>query len=106
MIDFRTVRGKLLLVVLATTAAALSITAAVMVLYDLHTFRETLARDLEAQADILGLAAAPALEFDDPHAAQEYLGLLRAKPNVTTAAIYTAKGALFAPYVASPQAER
>jgi PAS domain S-box-containing protein len=106
MIDFRTVRGKLLLVVLATTAAALSITAAVMVLYDLHTFRETLARDLEAQADILGLAAAPALEFDDPHAAQEYLGLLRAKPNVTTAAIYTAKGALFATYVASPQGER
>ncbi len=101
MIDFRTVRGKLLLVVLATSAAALSITAVVMVGYDLHTFRESLVNDLGAQADILGLAAAPALEFDAPQAAQEYLGLLRAKPNVNTAAIYTAKGGLFATYAAT-----
>src|SRR6185295_3185517 len=104
MIGFRTVRNKLLLVVLATNAAALSITAVLMVMYDLHTFRETLQNDLSAQADVLGLAAGPALEFDDPQAAKEYLGLLRAKPNINTAAIYTSKGALFATYSATPEA--
>jgi len=103
MISFRTLRNKLLLVVLATNAAALSITAVLMVMYDLHTFRETLQNDLSAQADVLGLAAGPALEFDDPQAAKEYLGLLRAKPNINTAAIYTSKGALFATYAATPE---
>jgi PAS domain S-box-containing protein len=104
MIGFRTVRNKLLLVVLATNAAALSITAVLMVMYDLHTFRETLQNDLNAQADVLGLAAGPALEFDDPQAAKEYLGLLRAKPNINSAAIYTSKGALFATFSATPEA--
>jgi len=99
---FKTMRIKLLLVVLATNAAALSITAVLMVMYDLHTFRETLLDDLSAQADVLGLAAGPALEFDDPQVAQEYLGLLRAKSNINAAAIYTAKGALFATYSGTP----
>ena len=103
MIGLRTVRNKLLFVVLATNAAALSITAVLMVAYDLHTFRETLQNDLSAQADVLGLAAGPALEFDDPQAAKEYLGLLRAKPIINTAAIYTSKGALFATYSATPE---
>ncbi|MEO8464030.1 MAG: ATP-binding protein [Gammaproteobacteria bacterium] len=98
MIGIRTVRNKLLLVVLATNAAALSITAVLMVAYDLHTFRETLQNDLSAQADVLGLAAGPALEFDDPEAAKEYLELLRAKPIIHSAAIYTSKGAVFATY--------
>ena len=104
MIRFRTVRNKLLLVVLATNAAALSITAVLMVMYDLHTFRQTLQNDLSTQADLLGLAAGPALEFDDPQAAREYLGLLRARANINSAAIYTAKGALFATYSATPEA--
>jgi PAS domain S-box-containing protein len=98
MIGSTTIRGKLLLVVLATNLAALSITAVLMAIYDLHTFRETLQDDLSAQADVLGLAVGPALEFDDPKAAMEYLDLLRAKPNINSAAIYTAKGALFATY--------
>jgi PAS domain S-box-containing protein len=100
---FKTVRIKLLLVVLATSAVALSITAVLMVMYDLHTFRESLLSDLGAQADLLGLAAEPALEFDDPQAAQEYLALLRAKSNIRAAAIYTSKGALFATYSGPPE---
>jgi signal transduction histidine kinase len=92
-----------LFVVLATTAFALLITGAAMVVYDLRTFRETWVTDLTAQADILGLAAAPALEFEDPKAAQDYLGLLQAKPDIIGAAIYTAKGATFATYTGAGQ---
>ncbi|HEY5566446.1 MAG TPA: ATP-binding protein [Gammaproteobacteria bacterium] len=98
------VHGKLLLLVLATTASALLITGAAMVTYDLYTFRLTWVADLTAQADILGLAAAPALEFEDAESAEEYLELLQAKPNIMGAAIYTATGALFAEYQAAGQA--
>ena len=58
------VRSKLLLGVLATTGAALLITAAAVAYYDLRSFRNNLVSDITAIADILGLAATPALEFD------------------------------------------
>ncbi|HEX6997141.1 MAG TPA: ATP-binding protein [Gammaproteobacteria bacterium] len=96
----RSLRSRLLLGVLATTGCALLITAAAVAYYDLRSFRNNLLSDITAIADILGLAATPALEFDDPQAASEYLGLLRAKPGVTAAAIYAANGARFAQYVA------
>ncbi len=96
------IHRKITRVVLATTALALLMTAAAMVFYDLRTFRETLVSDLKAQADILGLAAAPALEFEDPESAQDYLKLLDAKPNVVGAAIYAANGSLFASFAADP----
>ncbi len=60
--------------------------------------------DLTAQADILGLAAAPALEFDDPESASDYLALLRAKLHVVDAAIYAPNGSLFASYTMPPEA--
>jgi signal transduction histidine kinase len=94
----QSIHQKLSYVVLATTALALLITGAAMVIYDLRTFQQTLVMDLTAQADILGLAAAPALEFDDPESAQDYLALLQAKPDVVGAAIYAANGSLFASY--------
>ena len=93
-------RGKLLLLLLTTTGAALLMAGVAMVAYDVYTFRESVANDLDAQADILGLAVAPALQFEDPDAAREYLELLKARPSVVSAAIYTTKGALFATYPA------
>lgn len=95
------IRRKLLVLVLVTTASALLISGASMLLFDLQGFRQSWVDDLTAQAEILGLAAAPALEFEDPRAAREYLASLRAKPGITGAAIYTAKGALFASYAAT-----
>jgi signal transduction histidine kinase len=94
------VHRKLLVVVLATTSLALAITGAAMVYFDLRTFRRNWDSDLTAQADILGLAAVPALEFEDPGSARAYLTLLEAKPDILGAAIYTATGAMFARYTA------
>lgn len=91
-------RGKLLLVVATTTIAALAASSIVMGVYDLTTFRAGLVEQLNAHADVLGLAAAPTLVFDDEVAAEEYLMALEALPAVRSAAIYTAKGALFASY--------
>ncbi|HZF28730.1 MAG TPA: ATP-binding protein [Gammaproteobacteria bacterium] len=96
----KSVRGKLLVVVITTTAAALVLTGIAMTIYDVRSFRERRVAELTAQADILGLAAAAALEFEDPKSAQSYLEFLKVHPSVTQAAIYTAKGSLFSRYSA------
>ena len=94
----RSIRNKLILVVLATTFAALAVTGVALVIYDLRTYQQSGLEDLATQAQILGRASAPALAFDDSKAANEYLSLLRAKPNITGAAIYSIRGKLFASY--------
>jgi signal transduction histidine kinase len=94
----RSISAKLLVVVLATTIAALLVTAAAMVVYDVRTYERAAMRDLITQADILGRASTPALTFDDPRAASETLELLKAEPDIVSAAIYTPRGAAFATY--------
>src|ERR1044072_3983030 len=98
MLSRKTVRGKLLQLLLVTTGVALLMTGLAMMASDAYTFRARAASDLDAQADLLSLAVAPALQFDDPGAATEYLQLLKARPSVKSAAIYTTKGGLFATY--------
>lgn len=94
----RSIRHKLTLIVLATTLAALVVTGIALVIYDLRGYREAVVDDLVTQAEILGRASAPALAFEDPKAANENLQLLKAKPGISSAAIYNAKGKLFASY--------
>jgi len=93
------VRRKLMLVVLAATFAALFTTALALLVYDLRTYQESWVNDLITQGDILGRSSAPALAFDDPRAATENLAVLRFRPKIAAAAIYTASGRLFATYV-------
>jgi signal transduction histidine kinase len=94
----RSIRRKFMLVVMATTLVALLLASIALVTYDLLTYKRTWVADLSTQADILGLASAPALSFQDPKTAEENLGLLSVRPNVTAAAIYTADGRIFASY--------
>jgi len=93
------VRRKLMLVVLATTLVALLLASGAMVIYDLRTYHGARVNDLFSQADLIGRASAPALAFDDPKVARENLSLLKVTPGISAAAIYTAKGALFATYI-------
>ena len=94
----RSIRRKFMLVVMATTLAALVLASIALVNYDLVTYQRTWIADLSTQADILGLASAPALSFQDPKTAEENLALLSVRPHVAAAAIYTADGSLFASY--------
>ncbi|ROZ78896.1 ATP-binding protein [Ramlibacter sp. WS9] len=100
----RSIRYKLNWVVLATTFVALSLAGLAMVIYDLRSYQRTWERDLLTQADLLGLATAPALSFNDPKTARENLALLKARPNILGAAIYTPDGRLFASYGAGANA--
>ena len=94
----RSIRHKLALTVLATTLTALVVTGLALVIYDLRAYRAAGFDDLVTQAEILGRASAAALAFDDVKAATENLRLLKAKPKISAAAIYNAKGKLFASY--------
>jgi signal transduction histidine kinase len=94
----RSVRVKLLLVVVATTLAALMVTGVSMVWYDARSYRQFAIDDLLTQADIIARASTPALAFDDPKVANETLALLKAKPNIVEAAIYTPRGNVFATF--------
>lgn len=91
-------RRKILVTVLLTTAVALMVSGAAMVGYNLRNYNNSLTSELTTQAALLARASTPALQFDDPQAARDYLGLLEEQPNIRAAAIYNARGNLFASY--------
>jgi signal transduction histidine kinase/CheY-like chemotaxis protein len=97
-LQIRSVRHKLLLLVLATNLCALALAGISLLYHDLGDNRDTTVRELTAIAAILGQGSALAIEFDDAKVANENLALLRANANILTAAIYTARGQLFASY--------
>lgn len=95
----RSLRQKLICVVLLTTLVALVVALGAIVAYDVRTYHRSLIADMATQAELLGRTTAPALTFDDPKVANENLSLLRLRPQVSAAAIYNARGALFSSYV-------
>jgi two-component system, sensor histidine kinase len=97
------IRGKLMRLVLITTAAAVLVAGLAMLTRDLTVNRLSWAQDLANQATIIGLATTPALAFDDHAAAERYLTALRARPRILMAALYDSDGRLYASYAKDPQ---
>ena len=92
------IRLKMMLVVLVTTFFSLLVAGAAMMLNDWRQYRDFVATELNTVADVVSRASAPALSFNDKKVAAENLALLDAAPSITAAAIYTARGELFASY--------
>ncbi len=91
-------RRKVILLVLSATVAALTLSALGLVVYDLRAYEQQWTSDLVTQAEILARASAPALAFDDRSTAATDLTLMKVRPQVHAAAIYTRGGDLFATY--------
>jgi len=102
-IRLRSVRQKLLLMVLVANFVTLMAAGGGVLYHDLMEHRNKTAAELEALAGILGQGSIAALEFDDAKVARENLAQLRANPNIVAAAIYTTKGELFAHYLPGEQ---
>jgi PAS domain S-box-containing protein len=98
------IRRKLNFILASTTLVALLVAGIALVLFDVRSQLHAIEDDLAAQADVMALVSGPALTFDDPKVARENLSVLRAKPNVVSAALYGAKGKLFASY--QPELDR
>jgi two-component system, sensor histidine kinase len=94
----RSLRTKVVIIVLVTTFIALFVATALMLRYEVDYYRNFLLADATTQADLLARVSAPALQFDDPKAAATNLDLLSNRPSIRAAAIYTADGTLFATF--------
>jgi PAS domain S-box-containing protein len=100
----RSVRGKLMRVVLLTTVIALVVAGIAMLTHELTVYRQSWAADLSNEAAILALSTAPALAFDDQVVAERIVSALQARPRVKVAAIYGTDGVLYASYVREGEA--
>jgi two-component system, sensor histidine kinase len=98
----RSLRMKVVSIVLLTTLAALLVSTFVLLTYEVENYGEFLVSDSITQADILAGISAPALQFDDPATAKTNLELLSNRPGIRAAAIYTPDGELFATYSREP----
>jgi len=94
----RTIRQKLLAVVVLTTLMALIIALGATIVYNLRADYHNFSSDMVTEAELLGRMTAPALSFDDKQLAQQNLQLLHIRPFIKAAAIYDAQGNVFAQY--------
>ncbi len=99
----RSVRAKLMRMVLITTGVAVLASGGAMLTYDLSVYRTSWATELADQAAILGVSVAPALEFDDHEVAERNLAAMHVRARVMTAALYTLDGRLYAAYTRDPK---
>ncbi|RYE97651.1 MAG: hybrid sensor histidine kinase/response regulator, partial [Oxalobacteraceae bacterium] len=100
MLRRRSIREKLVTIVMSTTLAALLVSVGTVVAYDLRSYQRSLQNDMATQAELVGHMTSAALAFDDPRLARENLALLRTRPSLRAAALYDEHGSLFAWYVA------
>lgn len=94
----RSVTNRLFFGVVLTTLSALLIMGILMAVYDLRDYRDNSIKDLNMQAELIGRAAIPALQFGDVKLAQSNLLLLQVRPKIYSAALYDEEGKLFASY--------
>ena len=83
----KSIRRKLMSVVLVTTLAALLINGFALIVLELQSYRESQLAAVRTQADILARASAAAVAFNDRKEALEALRVLRDNPEVFGAAM-------------------
>jgi signal transduction histidine kinase/CheY-like chemotaxis protein len=102
----RSLRRKIMLVVMTATGAALLLSALALLTYELYSNRSAWVSDLQSQADLIGQSVEPTLVFNDRKAAQEALAAFRLRPQIRAAVLFDAGGRQFASYDAEPAEAR
>jgi len=92
------IKRKLMLITMLTSSAALVLSSASFLIYDLISFRKLLTLDLMTQAQIIGYNSAAAMAFRDEAAATATLSALTAKEDIVAAVLYSPDGRIFAHY--------
>ena len=92
------IRQKLTRIVLFTSAIAVLVACTVFAVYDITTFRLSMASDLTTLAEIVGANTSAALTFGDKQVAHEILSSLTARPHIVEACVFTPDGRVFARY--------
>jgi len=100
----KSVRGKMMRIVVLTTAIALLAAGIGMLTHDLSVYRDTWVADLDTQASILATSTATALVAGDRSVADRNVAALQVRPTVLVTAIYAANGKLYASFVRAGEA--
>ncbi len=98
------IRRKLMVVIFATCAMALALTAIVLATLDNIYVRRAMVRDTTVLADVIARNLQAALAFGDPDAARKTLHALASEPLVSGASVYDANGTLFVEYAGPERA--
>jgi signal transduction histidine kinase len=94
------IRHKLVTSMMLTSTTVLVLTGAALILYDVASFRQSLARSLGTRAEILAANSTAALAFENREDATQVLSALKSDPSMVMAALYDDRGRLFAAYPA------
>ncbi|HTA95981.1 MAG TPA: CHASE sensor domain-containing protein, partial [Verrucomicrobiae bacterium] len=94
------IKRKVMTAIMLASFAALLVTVAAFMVYDLVTFRQTMVQNLDTQARIIAENSTAALAFKNENDAVNVLTSLRNEPHIIAAAIYDAQGKLFVKYPA------
>jgi len=97
----KSVRGKMMRIVVLTTAIALLAAGIGMLTHDLSVYRDSWVSDLDTQGSILATSTAAALVSGDRNVAERTVAALQVRPTVLVAALYEANGRLYASFVRS-----
>jgi PAS domain S-box-containing protein len=92
------IRRKLMAMLLFTSGAVLVLTCVAFVSYEFVSFRAATLRNLSTLGRVIASNSTAPLAFDNQADATEVLTALKAEPHVVAAALYDAKGSLFARY--------
>lgn len=96
-------RRKLFIATWLASVCALLLVGLATIGYESLTFRQRLAQELAAKAELLSLNLHAALSFYDINAATENLATLKTWPEIGSACVYRADGRVFARY--APRAD-
>ena len=99
------IKRKLTIIVMAASSVALLIACTAFGLYDKITFQQSMAEDLEIQAEIIATNSTAALTFGDGKAIEEMLAALKAKRSIVAACVYNKNGQPFARYLRKGSAD-
>jgi two-component system, sensor histidine kinase len=91
-------RRKAMLLLLGTAVAALALSAVGLVVIDLRAYERQWSSDLQAQADIMARATAPAMMFNNRRDAEEDLKTLAGRAAIVAAVLFDRDGRTFATY--------
>ncbi len=93
------VRGKLMLIMMATSIASLLLVSTTFIFYEQEQSKRELMRDMDSITEIISSNSIAALLFNDPASAEETLKTLRSEPHFVAACLYTHKRQVFAKYL-------
>jgi signal transduction histidine kinase/CheY-like chemotaxis protein len=92
------IRRKLSVIVMTTTAIALLLASVALLLWDQHTSKQRLVNDVKIAAESLAINANAAIAFGDAAGAKDIMSALRARQNIVAARVFDSEGKALADY--------